>query len=66
MKYTIHYTIHGVEDSFVISGETIRDIREEANRELKKRKLDVILNNVYSTVFNRIGGNIACQQNVKK
>jgi len=49
MKYAIHYTINDVEDSFVISGETIQDIQKEANQELKKRKLDLLVNNVYST-----------------
>ena len=37
MKYKIHFN----EDSFVIEGDTIEEIREKAYEELSKRNIDV-------------------------
>lgn len=38
MMFRIHFTLaDGSEDSIVISGETVGDVREKANREVEKR-----------------------------
>lgn len=48
MKFKIHYEINGFEDFFIIEGETIEEIREKSDLELKRRDLDVGKNNVWS------------------
>lgn len=39
MRYRIHYTLaDGAEDSIVVSGESIADIRERAEEEVSRRR----------------------------
>jgi hypothetical protein len=37
MKFKINYTVDGQEDSFIIEGETIDEIRKKSHTELEKR-----------------------------
>ena len=37
MRFRIHYEIGGVEDEFVVTGRTVREIRKKANIELRRR-----------------------------
>lgn len=37
MKFKIHFTTGDTEDSIVVSGDTIEEIREKADIETKKR-----------------------------
>lgn len=37
MKARIHYTINGEEGSIVLEGDTVEDIREQAEREIARR-----------------------------
>ena len=54
MKYRIHYTFKGenpvddYKDSVVVEGETLVEIRDAANAELKKRGLDTDRNDAWS------------------
>lgn len=48
LKFRIHYEIEDWKDHIDIGGETIEDIKEIANKELEKRGLDVVKNNVWS------------------
>ena len=41
MKYEIHYTVNEHEDSFVLSGDSIEEIRQQAATELEKRGVDI-------------------------
>ena len=40
MKIKIHYTINEVEDSIVLEGDTVEDIRKQSDCELLKRGID--------------------------
>ena len=33
----IHYEINGQEDSFILSGDNVEEIKDRADREIKKR-----------------------------
>ncbi len=54
MKYKINFTHKGenvvddVEDFFIVEGENIIEIRDNANAETKRRNLDMDINNVWS------------------
>lgn len=51
MKVKIHYTINNYDeynDSFIVEGETIEEVRQEAQRETSKRGLDEERNNLWS------------------
>lgn len=37
MRFRINFQVNGVNDNIVIEGDSIEDIRAEAERELKKR-----------------------------
>ncbi len=37
MQVRIHYTVNGEEDSIVLSGDTVEDIREQAMQEIERR-----------------------------
>ncbi len=47
-KFRIHFTINDTEDYFIVSGETIEEVRIKTKVETKKRGLDQIKNNIYS------------------
>jgi hypothetical protein len=49
MKFEIHYTIEDHDDSFIVEGEDINDVRAKSNKELSKRNLKLDENCVYST-----------------
>lgn len=40
MKFRIHYTVNGSQDSFDVSGETIEDVSKKALGGLASRGLD--------------------------
>ena len=48
MTFEIHYTINGVDDYYVLSGETMDEILEQNNIEMEKRNLDFKRNNCWS------------------
>lgn len=48
MKFKIHYTVNGYEDCLIITGNSIEEIKVNADKELNKRNLDVNKNNVWS------------------
>lgn len=48
MTFRIHFNIDGDEDSFVVQGESLKDIRAKAKQELDARGLDVDRHNVWS------------------
>jgi hypothetical protein len=54
MTFKIHFTHKGenvvddVDDYFIVEGDTLEDIRDNANKELAKRNLDVHESNVWS------------------
>ncbi len=54
MKFKIHFTHKGenvvddVDDFFIVEGDTLEDIRNNANKELVKRNLDTDRNNCWS------------------
>ena len=49
MKYKIHYTLGGYyEDSYILSGDTIKEIKKLNNAEMNKRGLDKHKNGCWS------------------
>ena len=49
MKYRIHYTLGGYyEDSYILSGDTIKEIKKLNNAEMNKRGLDEHKNGCWS------------------
>jgi len=48
MTIKIHYTVNGFEDSIIMTGDTIEDIRNRAQQELDKRGLDREKNNCWT------------------
>jgi len=40
MKFKIHYTIQGVEDEIIVTGDTIEDIKKRADEEMTRRGVD--------------------------
>jgi hypothetical protein len=52
MKFKIHYDTNYnnefIEDNFIITGNTISDIREKVNQELAKRGLTIGDNNIWT------------------
>ena len=49
MKFKLNYTIDGYDDSLIVEGETIEEIKRKANHELvQKRGLDQEKNNFWS------------------
>lgn len=48
MTIKIHYTVNGFEDSIIMTGDTIEDIRSCAQQELDKRGFDSEKNNCWS------------------
>ena len=48
MTLKIHFTVNGVEDYFIISGDTIQEVRSNAMEATEKRGLDQKENNLWS------------------
>jgi len=48
MTFVIHYEINGMEDSYVISGDTVESIMEVNQAEMRKRGLHEGANNCWS------------------
>ena len=48
MVFEIHYTINGTDDFFVITGDSIKEIRQKAKEETDRRNLDQQKNNLWS------------------
>ena len=48
MKFKIHYEIGEHHDSIIIQGDTMEEVRQEADEQLKSRGLTVENNNVWS------------------
>ena len=48
MKFEIHYKIKDYNDYFVINGDSLKEIKELADKEISKRGLDIFKNNIYS------------------
>lgn len=48
MTFKIHFTINGTQDYFIVSGETLEEVRIKTKEETNKRGLDQIKNNLYS------------------
>jgi hypothetical protein len=51
MKIAVNFEIDGVEDYFVIEGETLLDIRKDIKYEIEKRGLNREKNNLWSEKF---------------
>ena len=47
-KVKISYTIEGIQDSYILEGGDIKEIREKNLKEMEKRGLDVEMNDMYS------------------
>jgi len=52
MKVRIYYTINNIEDSYVLTGEDLSDLREQNKTEMQKRGLDSEKNDCWSEVLN--------------
>uniref|UniRef100_A0A6H1ZW14 Uncharacterized protein n=1 Tax=viral metagenome TaxID=1070528 RepID=A0A6H1ZW14_9ZZZZ len=48
MKFKIHYNVGDFEDCYIISGETIQDIQQKNDTEMKKRGIHFEKNNCWS------------------
>lgn len=48
MRLKIHYTIDAIDTWYTVSADTIEEIREQNEIEMKKRNLEVIKNNCWS------------------
>jgi len=48
MKVTTNYTINGIQDSYILEGDDIEEIREKNLKEMEKRGLDMEINDMYS------------------
>ena len=48
MKFRIHYEVEGVEDTYIIAGNSIKKVKEANEIEMKKRNITIIDNNVWS------------------
>lgn len=48
MKFKIHYIVNGFEDSYILSGETVKEIQTLNKIEMEKRNLDQNKNDCWS------------------
>ena len=48
MKFRIHWTVNGQEDSLDIEGKTIEDIRMDVEEQMDMRGLNLYINNIWS------------------
>jgi|APSaa5957512622_1039677.scaffolds.fasta_scaffold89118_2 hypothetical protein len=48
MKFKIHYTAKGQEDSYVIEGDNIKEVKRINEAEMEKRELDLQGNSVWA------------------
>ncbi len=48
MRYKIHYTINGVDDYYILSGDTLKEIQKKNETQMEWRGLDSEKNNCWS------------------
>lgn len=51
MKVKIHFTILDHQDSFIVEGENVEEIKEKVKQEMKKRDLHIVINDMWSEVI---------------
>jgi len=47
-KFRIHFTINDTEDYFIVSGDTLEEVREKVSKETLNRSLSPDKNNMWS------------------
>ncbi len=53
MEFAIHYEVDGYEDKYIISGDTVEEVREANQVEMQRRGLHEYNNNCWSE---QVGG----------
>lgn len=48
MKFKMHYEINGIEDTYIIEGKSIKELKEKNKKEMAKRNIEIEKNNVWS------------------
>lgn len=51
MKVKVYFTVFNHQDYFIVEGENVEEIKEKVKKEMEKRDLHIVLNDMWTEVI---------------